>query len=89
MVTRNVAIASHVGLHARPASLFVQAARETGLPIKIAKVGGEPVDAASILTVMSLGVGYGEEVILSTDGEGAEAAIAGLVELLQRDLDQG
>jgi phosphocarrier protein len=85
---RTVTIASSVGLHARPAALFVQAATATGLPVQISKVGGDdPVDARSILGVMALGAKFGEEVVLTADGEGAEAALDGLVELLSRDLD--
>jgi phosphocarrier protein len=85
---RTVTIASSVGLHARPAALFVQAATATGLPVQISKVGGDdPVDARSILGVMALGAKFGEEVVLTADGEGSEAALDGLVELLSRDLD--
>mgnify|MGYP003586398826 CR=1 FL=1 len=87
MPTRNVAIASAVGLHARPASLFVQAATATGVPITIAKEGGKPVNARSILMVMALGAKCGETVTLSAEGEGADEALDSLVELLSRDLD--
>jgi len=87
MPTRHVAVASSVGLHARPASLFVQAATAAGLPITIAKEGGKPVDARSILMVMALGAKHGETVTLSAEGEGADAALDSLVELLARDLD--
>ena len=84
---RTVTIASSVGLHARPAALFVQAATATGLPVQINKVGDEPVDARSILGVMALGAKCGEEVVLTADGEGADAALDELVALLSRDLD--
>jgi phosphocarrier protein len=67
--------------------LFVQAATATGLPVTIAKAGGNPVDARSILMVMALGAKHGEVVTLSADGEGAEAALDSLVALLSRDLD--
>lgn len=87
MPSREVAIASSVGLHARPASLFVQAATATGLPVTISKPGGKPVDARSILMVMALGAKHGEVVTLSAEGEGADAALDSLVELLARDLD--
>ncbi|WP_129338785.1 HPr family phosphocarrier protein [Cellulomonas endophytica] len=87
MAERTVVVASRVGLHARPAMLFTQAAAATGLPVTIAKAGGDPVDATSILYVMSLGVPGGEEVTLRADGDGADAALEGLVELLSRDLD--
>ena len=87
MATRTVTIASSVGLHARPASIFVQAATATGLPVTIAKAGGNPVDARSILGVMALGAKNGEVVTLSADGDGADAALDSLVAPLERDLD--
>jgi phosphocarrier protein len=87
MATRQVSIGSSVGLHARPASLFVQAATATGLPVTIAKEGGNPVDARSILMVMALGAKNGETVTLAADGDGAEEALDSLVALLARDLD--
>jgi len=84
---RTVSIASSVGLHARPAALFVQAVTATGLPVMISKQGGDPVDARSILGVMALGAKHDEEVLLTAEGEGAEAALDELVALLSRDLD--
>lgn len=87
MSQRTVIIASSVGLHARPAALFVQAATATGLPIQIGRTGQDTVDARSILGVMALGAKYGEEVMLIADGAGAEAALEELVVLLSRDLD--
>ncbi len=87
MPSRTVTVASRVGLHARPASLFVQAVTATGLPVTIAKSGGDPVDARSILMVMGLGVGSQEEVVLTAEGDGAEDALDKLVELLEIDHD--
>ena len=87
MATRSVEIASAVGLHARPASLFVQAATATGLPVTIAREGEEPVDARSILGVMALGAKHGETVILSAEGDDADAKLDELVQLLSKDLD--
>ena len=87
MPTRTVTIASSVGLHARPAALFVEAATNSGLDVEIARPGEDAVDATSILGVMALGARYGEEVVLSAEGDGADAALDSLVELLSRDLD--
>jgi phosphocarrier protein HPr len=87
MSQRTVTIASSVGLHARPAALFVQAATATGLPVQIGRTGQSPVDARSILGVMSLGAKHGEEVVLTADGDGADTALDELVALLSRDLD--
>ena len=87
MSERKVTIASSVGLHARPAALFVQAATATGLPVTVGRVGDEPVDARSILGVIALGAKHGEEVVLAAEGDGAEDALDSLVALLERDLD--
>lgn len=88
MATRTVAIASSQGLHARPASLFTQAVAGSGLDVTISKASGGPgVDASSILMVMALGIGSGEEVVLEAEGDGAEQGLDDLVELLSTDLD--
>jgi len=87
MTERSVTIASKVGLHARPASMFVQAVSGSGVPVTIARPGEEPVDAASILGVMALGAKCGEEVVLQADGEQADRVLDELVALLARDLD--
>jgi phosphocarrier protein HPr len=85
---RRAVVASSVGLHARPAAIFVKAAAEQAASITIRKGDdGDPVDAASILAVMALGVEHGQEVVLSAEGDGAEAALETLGALLERDLD--
>lgn len=77
-----VKIASPVGLHARPASLFVKAVAKHSGPVSIGRPDAEPVDARSMLSVLSLAIGHGEEVVLRTDGDGAEAALSELSRLL-------
>jgi phosphocarrier protein len=77
-----IKIASPVGLHARPASLFVKAAAKHSGLVSIGRPGAEPVDARSMLSVMGLAIGHGEEVVLRTDGDGAEAALTELSALL-------
>lgn len=87
MSEREVVVASSVGLHARPATLFTQAAAASGVAVTIGKSGEEPVNAASILAVLGLGVSHGETVVLRADGDGADAALDSLVDLLSQDLD--
>ena len=82
MPTRNVAIASAVGLHARPASLFVQAATATGVPITIAKEGGNAVPAGSILSIMGLGIKQGDTVVINVEGDNAEVVADNLANIL-------
>jgi phosphocarrier protein HPr len=87
MAERSVTIAASVGLHARPAALFVQTVSGSGVPVLIARPGDEPVDAGSILGVMALGAKHGEEVVLSAQGARADEVLDELVALLSRDLD--
>lgn len=86
-ISRTVLIGSAHGLHARPAKLFAQAAKEAGIPITVAKDAGAPVNAASILGVIALGVEQGDYVTLTADGDGADAALDTLAELLTTDHD--
>lgn len=65
--TREAVIGSAVGLHARPASRFVQEAQALGLPIEVAVPGRPPADARSLLSVLALGVAHGETVTLAVD----------------------
>ena len=88
MPTKTVTVASSVGLHARPASLFAQAAAKVGLPVTLTSAAGKSVNAASILGVLSLGIGHGEEVTLSAEGDGADAALDSLATVLNTDLDK-
>jgi phosphocarrier protein HPr len=87
MPERTVTIASSVGLHARPASLFSQAAGKSGAKVTLTSPAGKTVNAASILGVLSLGIGHGDEVVLATDGDNAETALDELAALLETDLD--
>ena len=87
MPERRVAIGSKVGLHARPAALFVQEASKQSVPVTIRKDATPPADARSILSVLALDARGGDEVILAAEGEGAEEALDALAEFVGRDLD--
>ncbi len=84
MPTKTVTVGSTAGLHARPASVIAERAEELGSDVLLATPGGEPVDAASALMIMTLGAGQGDTVEVSGDDESAVATIAALVE---QDLD--
>ena len=92
MPTQKAVVTAPVGLHARPAAVFVRAATETGLPVTIRKAGAGDVDATSLLQVMTADFAAGCEVELSIseaalDGtqslEKAEEALDGLRRLLE------
>ena len=90
MAERTATIASSVGLHARPAAIFDEAAGEYDLDITIAAEGepeDEAMDASSVLSLMSLGAGQGDKVVLRAEGAGADDALDALVQILETDHD--
>jgi phosphocarrier protein HPr len=88
MGVRQVRIGSKVGLHARPASVFAKAVAQAGVPVQIAKDGQPPVNARSLLSLLTLGAGHGDLVTLHADGEGADATLDELAAMLERELDE-
>ncbi|GAA3798886.1 HPr family phosphocarrier protein [Streptomyces chiangmaiensis] len=88
MAERRVNVGWAEGLHARPASLFVRAATASGIPVTIAKAGSNPVNARSMLAVLGLGAQGGEEIVLATDAEGADAALDRLAKLVAEGLEE-
>jgi phosphocarrier protein HPr len=90
MAERIATIASRVGLHARPAAIFAEAAGNEDLEVTIAREG-EPaedaMDASSILSLMGLGAEYGTKVVLRAEGDGAESVLATLAAILETDHD--
>ncbi|PXY23656.1 HPr family phosphocarrier protein [Prauserella sp. PE36] len=87
MPQQRVTVASKVGLHARPAALVAKAAAAQPVTVTIAKDGGEPVPAGSVLNLMTLGAAFGDEVVIAADGTGAEEAVTAIAELVATDLD--
>jgi len=88
MVERTVRIGSTHGLHARPAKLFTQAVAASGAAVTVQKWGKSPVNAASILAVISQGIDHGDEVTIVVDGGDEQAVLHELVELLSTDHDE-
>ena len=68
MATRTTVINDPVGIHARPAAQFSQAVTASGCTVTIAKEGGNPVPAGSILSIMGLGIKQGDSVVIEDDG---------------------
>lgn len=87
MSERRVTVASKVGIHARPAALLAKTAAAQPVVVTIRKEGDEPVEAGSILGLMTLGASFGDEVILAAEGEGAEAALDEVAKLVATDMD--
>ena len=71
---RTVVVRLLEGLHARPATLFAKAAGASAVPVMVARPGGTPAPASSILSVLLLDVAAGDEVTLSVPEATPEAA---------------
>ena len=81
MITRDVTIQNNVGLHARPATFFIQKANSYKSTIWVEK-DDRRVNAKSLLGVLSLGIIKGMTVTLIADGADENEALDGLSELI-------
>lgn len=83
MIKQVVAIAHPTGIHARPAAHIAKLAGQFDATIKLAHKSKE-IDAKSIVGVMSLAAQANDEVVVSAEGNQAEAAVQALVEMLSK-----
>jgi len=82
--TLQITLTNPLGLHARPASLFVQTAARFQATIQV-QGHGKQVDATSIIGILSLGARKGDTITLSATGKDARAALAALDKLARAD----
>ena len=87
MITKEVVINNQVGLHARPATFFIQKANEFKSSIWVEKEERR-VNAKSLLGVLSLGIVKGTTINILADGADEDAAIATLAELIDSDFNE-
>jgi len=85
LVTREVMVRCESGLHNKQATYFVQKANEFDCSIWL-ECGSRKMNAKSLLGIMSLGIVAGMVVTISADGNGAQAAVDALDQLLQKDM---
>jgi len=84
MYARTVMIQNRTGLHARPASEFVALAAQFQSKVTIRLVNeADDVNAKSIMLLLALGLGQGDEVVLTAKGEDETAAVDTLVALIE------
>lgn len=81
MVTKEVVINNQVGLHARPATFFIQKANEFKSSIWIEKEERR-VNAKSLLGILSLGIVGGTQIRIIADGADEQEAVTALIELV-------
>jgi phosphocarrier protein len=81
MVSRSVTIQNNVGLHARPATFFIQKANSYKSSIWVEKEDCR-VNAKSLLGVLSLGIAKGMTITIIADGNDENEAVSGLADLI-------
>ena len=86
-LTKEVTIANKLGVHARPAAMFVKTANRFGCEILVEK-DGEKINGKSIMGLMMLAAGPGSKLTLHVRGSDAQSALAELEALVKRQFDE-
>ena len=87
LVTRELLVSNKLGIHARPAAMFVKTANRFTCNIFVEK-DGEKVNGKSIMGLMMLAAGPGTKLTVEADGQDATQALAELELLLKRKFDE-
>lgn len=87
MITKEVKITNAIGLHARPATFFIQKANTYNSSIWVEK-DDRKVNAKSLLGVLSLGIAKGMTIMLVADGQDEDLAIEGLTDLINKGFEE-
>ena len=86
-VTREMMVTNKLGIHARPAAMFVKTANRFGCDVFVEK-DGEKVNGKSIMGLMMLAAGPGSKLSVQAEGEDAARALSELDALLKRKFDE-
>jgi phosphocarrier protein HPr len=87
MLTKNITIQNSVGLHARPATYFIQKANSYKSSIWIEN-SDRRANAKSLLGVLSLGISKGDVITILADGVDEQEAVDGLVDLILKGFNE-
>lgn len=88
-VSGNCFVANKLGLHARPACLFVQKAGEFRSEILLKSSSSrETADGKSLMSVLMLAAVCGSELTITAEGEDAPEALAALIQLIESKFDE-
>ena len=82
-VSRNIVVTNRLGIHARPASMFVRLANQFKCDIFVEK-DGETVNGKSIMGLMTLAAGPGSQIRVEARGDDANRAVDEIESLLDR-----
>jgi phosphotransferase system HPr (HPr) family protein len=88
MPEARVTLRNASGLHARPAKIFARAAAEHAGEVDVEK-DDRRVNAKSVLSLLTLDCHQGDEILIITGGESAEATLADLVALVEAGIGEG
>ena len=80
---RSVLIQNRRGLHARASAKFVTLAASQPVCVTVEKPGSGSVTGTSIMGLMMLGAAMGDTIVISADGDGADTAVAALIQLVE------
>ena len=84
---RELVVINKLGIHARPAAMFVKIANRFTCNIMVEK-GGEKINGKSIMGLMMLAAGPGSKILVSCEGDDCHAAIAAIEDLMKRKFDE-
>jgi len=87
IVSAEVVVGSMSGLHARPAAMVVALAGTLEPAVTLRKPDGMAVNARSIVKVLSQNFCHGDVVVVESSGDGAEASVREMAELVAKELD--
>jgi phosphocarrier protein HPr len=87
IMTRDFLVSNKLGIHARPAALFVKTANRFSCEIFVEK-DGEKVNGKSIMGLMMLAAGPGSKLTVHAQGHDASQALSEIETLLQRKFDE-
>ncbi len=88
MVEKRVVIKNRLGIHARPATLLVQAAAKFQAEIFLSKGDVRRINGKSIMGIMMLAAEHGAELLIEAEGSDADDAVAEVAALLESDFEE-
>jgi phosphocarrier protein len=86
-VRRQLIVTNKLGIHARPAALFVKVANRFACNVFVEK-DGEQVNGKSIMGLMMLAAGTGSKLLVTCEGDDCQQALDALEELIKRKFDE-
>ncbi len=86
-IDKELVVLNKLGIHARPAAMFVKTANRYGCRLLVEK-DGETVNGKSIMGLMMLAAGPGSKILLHAEGGDAQQAVIELEALMQRKFDE-